>query len=295
MSNEIGLLTKVVGMDEATLTEKMKTPEGVKEVGDKIAGMKIFPTNADYLTHMNNHKDMLKDTLYNDHKAAILEMQEKKLLEKNALTWKRGTEFNTLDELVDKIAAEKVKAAKASGSGDNKALEDANAKIEELIRLHNEEKTTLASSYEKKVLGKELDATIFGKVLPMLDVENDKLEGIANYAKFGFESNGFTLREKEGKYVVFKGDVEYRDNEHKTVPLDVVLLNIVTPVAKIKSSPAAGRGVDTNTANNPDAFDFSSFQTWEAFLETQTELRKLTTGHPTLNKYYEAFKKSKGQ
>lgn len=293
MSNEIGLLTKVVGMDEATVTEKLKTPEGVKEIEDTIAGMKIFKTNAEYTSSMNNYKDMLKDQLYNDHKASVLEMSEKKILEKNGLSWKRGTDFNSLDELVDKIADEKVKAAKAGSSGDNKELEKAQAKIAELTNQMNEEKTKLQNEFGSKLISKEIDATLSG-IKPLLDIESDKVNTTADFIKYSFNQE-YNLREKDGKYIVFKGDEIHRDANYKEVPLEVVMMEVASKVAKIKSSPAAGRGVDTNTANNPDSFDFSSFATWDAFLETQTELRKLTNGHPTLLKYYEAFKKSKGQ
>ncbi len=295
MSKELGLLTKVVGMDEATLTEKLSTPEGEKEISDKIAGMKVFKTNDEYLAHMNNHKDMLKDTLYNDHKATVLEMTEKNILAKSGLAWKRGEQFKNIEELVEKIAEEKVKLAKASGgggTGDTKALDELNAKMEKLIADHTAEKNTLISSHQGMLMGKELDIALSG-IKPLLDVETERLDGVTDFIKFNFNRD-FTLREKDGKYEVFKGDAVYRDAEHKIVPLDVVLSNIATQVAKVKSSPASGRG-NNNTGGDASSTDFSGFKDWNDFVNSQPELRKLTTGDPKLNSYYEAFMKSKGK
>lgn len=293
MPKEIEILATITGMPVEELSTKLSTEDGQKEIEDKVKTFKVFRSGDEYTSHMNNYRTSVKDALYKEHHASIRESLESDLLKKHSLDFKRGEHFKTTEDLMDKILEEKVKAAKASSSGDNKELEKATARIQELTQQMNSEKESLTKQFNEKLIGKEIDSALNG-VKGIIDIEKEKLDSALKFIKFEF-GNEFSLREKDGKYLVFKGDEIHRDADYKEVPLEVVLQEIASRSFKVKTSPASGRGGNNqHTTSTPESFDFSGFKTWEEFLDARTDLRKLTIGDPTLNQWREAWKKQKG-
>lgn len=294
MPKEIEILATVIGMPVEELSTKLSTEEGQKEIEDKVKTFKVFRGNDEYTSHMNNYRNSVKDALYKEHHASTREALENELLKRHGFDYKRGEHFKNTEDLVDKILEEKVKLAKAKDTGDNKELEKATARIQELTQQMNQEKETLIKQFNEKLIGKEIDAALMG-VKSTIDVEKEKIDNALRFVKYEF-GNEFSLREKDGKYLVFKGDEIYRDADYKEVPLDVVLQEIASRSFKIKNSPAGGRGGNNqHTATTPETFDFSGFKTWESFLDARTDLRKLTIGDPVLSQWREAWKKQKGE
>lgn len=293
MSKELELLSSVTNIPSEELATKLQSEEGANEIKSQIEGYRIYRTDKDYETLLKDHKDSLKDKLYNEHKGSIHESLEKKLLHKHGVEFKQGTDFNSTDELIDKILEIKIASARASSKGDNKELEAALAKIQELTQSSALEKENLLKEFSSKLVNKEMDSALFG-IKSKLDVEDDKLESALGYIKYQFGQE-FSIQEKDGQFKVFKGDTVYRNNEHQEIPLDVVLQEIAGKSFKLKSSPVGGRGVLKTANETPlDNFDFSAYKTWEDLVAAKTELRKLTIGSPEYEKWYIAFKKSKG-
>jgi hypothetical protein len=291
MSKEIGLLSKVLGEDVETLTTKLADENGYKEIETKLDGFKVFKSNDEYLSTLNNYKNSIKDSLYAEHKGSIHESFEKNLLQKHNLDYKRGEHFKTTDELVEKIIEEKAKAGKAAGEGNDKELEKATLKIQELSKQLTDKETELHSTYGQKIKDLYVGSVLSG-IKPLLDEPTEMLDGKLEFIKYQFEKE-FSIREKDGKYVVYKGDEVYRDaTSYKEMPLESVLQEIASKVSKLKTSPAAGRGANNSGNNNPTN-DYSQFKTWEEVL-AKTELGKLRTGDVQLNKAYGEWKKSQG-
>lgn len=295
MSKEISLLSKVLGEDEQALATKLADENGYKEIETKIGGLKVFKSNDEYTGVLNNYRNSLKDVFYNEHKGSIHESLENNIMSKYGVTLKRGEDFKKTDELIDKIIEEKSKAVKAAGSGDDKELQKAQAKIQELNEALLQQETKFKNDYEGKLKDLQITSVLSG-IKPMLDVPNENLNENLEFIKYKFEKDGFSIREKDGKHIVYKGEEIYRDQTtYKEIPLESVLLEIASKVSKVKTSPAAGRGATTTTATATNTIDFSAYSTWEEAVRAETNLQNLTIGSAKANQYYEQFLKSKGQ
>lgn len=295
MSNEIGLLAKVLQTNEEELKTKLADENGVKEIETRIGNLKVFKSNEEFTSMMNNYKTSLKDTLYAEQKGSIHESLENSLINKFGLSEvKRGEHFKTTDELINKIIEEKTKVSKASADGNDKELEKAQAKILELNNALIERETNLKKEYGSKLKGMQINATLSG-IKSMIDEPDDIIDGKLDFIKYQFEKE-FSLVEKDGKFIVYKGEEVFRDENFKEKPLESVLMEIASKISKVKSSPASGRGANSKTTSRESGtLDFSSFKTWDDFLNANSELRNLRIGDPKLNKYYEQFRKSKGE
>ena len=295
MSNEIGLLAKVLQTNEEELKTKLSDENGVKEIETRIGNLKVFKSNEEFTSMMNNYKTSLKDTLYAEQKGSIHESLENSLINKFGLSEvKRGEHFKTTDELINKIIEEKSKVSKASADGNDKELEKAQAKIQELNSLFVEKENAMKQEYGSKLKGMQINASLSG-IKSVIDEPDDIIDGKLDFIKYQFEKE-FSLVEKDGKFIVYKGEEVFRDENFKEKSLESVLIEIASKISKVKSSPASGRGANSKTTSKESGtIDFSSFKTWDDFLNANQELRNLRVGDPKLNKYYEQFRKSKGE
>lgn len=295
----IEVVATMSGIDKAELTEKIKTDEGMTEVSTKLSGLKVFKSEAEHLTFLDNFKKniepAIKDAAYAESKKSIHEKIEKDLKKKYGFdVWEHGKDYTSTDEMLEKLISEKSK-----NPTDSKVeIEKRDLKIKELTEKRDQELADAVKPFAGKINSLIIDNSLEA-LRPLVNIEKDKVDGQLDFVRFQFEKGGLKIGEKDNKYVVLKPDGSVYTNDLYQ-PLSVAEVFKTLAEANIplhKQVPAGGRGGSQNSgqgqsngSENIDWTQFAGVDGWDRFLKTESG-KRLTTGSPEANDLYSKFKK----
>lgn len=287
------LLASVLKMDSVDLS----TDDGIKAVEERVKALKVY-TPEEFSGVLNNYKASLddnfkkeKDNLYKENKIQIHAAIEKELVEKyglpsDDLKGKKTTEY--IDKIIELRGAGKTDDAKVIEEKLTKLLADNKAEYEKRI---GETK----SQYEKRIMDMYLDSEM-KSVETVLDVDDEKRSAQLEFIKYQFNKD-YRVEERDGKYVVLKGEEVVRDANFQPKSVNSVMMEVAEKFAPIKKKAPAGRpkgnGLPGGNGNNGDNIDWSQFNEFTDFMQTDRG-KHLTQGSKEWLEYYTSFKKAKG-
>lgn len=290
-------LAGVLKVDPTELTTKLADEKGVDEVVSKIAEAKVFATNKDYLDHLNNYRasqvDIIKNEVYTNAKKDIHEAHEKELKREFGIeNLEYGKDYKTTKELINHIIT-----TKSKDSNTDKDKAEMLKKIEELNKAVETAPLKVREEYNAKITGMLLDTSI-NSIKSRVKADDDKIDEQLDYLKYKFEKEGYSITEKDGKYVVMKGEETVKNENFVPLSVQEVINQLAEKVLILKDKvPAGGRGGSQSgqNQNSGNSIDWSNYQTWDAFLKNNERGKSLTIGSTEANELYGQFMKAKGK
>lgn len=298
MSQEkaVELLSDVLKMKPEEVVEKLTTEDGVKELSDRKAALKVY-TNDEFLSIQNNYKDSLKDIHYKESKINIHQALEKDLANEYELSAEEIAGLKTTKEYINKAIEKKIAKLKTTPGDNNKEIETLQKALDEKVKLLEElpKKAALEANEKVKniILNSEIRLLASGVEFEGTeDEKTQKLQDGIDYLKYKFNQQ-YSIGERDGKEIVLTADGEpLRDeNTHKLVSVNEVLSRLSTTVfPKIK--PADGGRPRDNSKNGKDNGAIDLSMGWDEFRKTERG-SKLIIGSREFLDLKDKFEKAK--
>lgn len=272
----------VIEVDVSALKEKLSTDEGVKEVQEAFKGIKGY-TGTQFTDILNNYRDSNKDAWNKEWKKEkaieVLSMREKELKEKYKLqSLEYGKDYNTINELVDKIVVEHSKPA---GKTDEEIIKR-DARITELTTKLSE--MVPKKDFEEAQL-KSVKAIVDYEIMSYADKVDEAQSPIDNqlkFLRFTMAEDGIEFGLHKDQPAAFKGGKVLEAADFKPLPLSSVIKEYADKALTLKV-PAGGRGGNDKTGHTPTNADLVKIKTIEE-LSSYLKEKNILTGSPEQKK-----------
>ena len=264
MDNEVvGMFATLLKQDAEVVTESAKTEDGLKKLISDVGALKFFTTDEFDNLKSNIKKDE-KDNNYNETKGTVLEMVEKNIKKAHSLDWKRGEDYNNVDELVAKLLNESTRAE----NGDEQLKTDLKTLQGRFNTLETDSETKvkeLTDTHKKQISGIHL-ATELIKLKPSLDYEDDIIDGQLEMFGYVFNQKYTISFSEDNVLVVSDKDGVLKNEDVSPKSLADVVSEVSKNYLKYKEVvPKNGRG--NGTPNNTlEKLDLKKYDTFEACL-----------------------------
>jgi hypothetical protein len=211
MEKVAAVLASVLKVDPTKID--LTNEDAIKSLEERAKSLKVF-TSDEFNSTMNNYKDSLKDTFYKEHKINIHGAIEKGLVEKYGLDGESLKGKRTEDY----IEAAMEKLGKSAKPADDKELEKLTKLLQDTKTDYEKKIGETTKQYEDRLRDMALGVELKG-IENTLDIEDaEKRSAQLEFIKYQFNKE-YSVVEKDGKYVVMKGEEVARDANYN--PLTV--------------------------------------------------------------------------